>query len=502
MPRCLQSVWPVCAESVWPCVQSIRIVLASVIVTAFTGCTSVQPVPARDEVPLPESFIGAGDGAATAASSWEQDNTPANTPWWSHLGDPALDNLLETTLSGNFSLGAARQRLAQAEAAARIAGADRLPSVSGTGGAQTNRQNSARTENYRAGLTTGWEIDLWGRIDATADAAGLQAAATGADLHAAYVSVTAETASVYYRLLQQRAVTDLLQAQEATNSQLVELVRLRYLNGQAQMDELLRQQRLTESSRTGVFQAEASEQALRQQLAALMGTTADAMPVLEGDAPPHLAPIMGMPVPSSWLRQRPDLRAAWLRVRSADADLAAAIASRYPRLDLSASLESAATRPSLMFEEWITSLAASLAVPIFDGGALRADIDRTEAAREVAFNNYAQTVVEAVAEVETALSNADFDRRQLESLGNQLTLAETVVGRLRQRYLNGAASYLDVLTALTTLQDIQRQHLEARWTLVLDRIELIRTLAGTWPETPRDQTNSGEGTLADDQEPS
>ncbi|WP_165855520.1 efflux transporter outer membrane subunit [Marinobacter sp. JSM 1782161] len=436
----------------------------------LVGCVSTPTETVPQPVTLPASFSGtpeAGDIRLTRQ-------------WWHHFDDPRLDEVVAAAVDGSFSLASARARLRQARAAARIAGADQLPTLDANADAGITRQDGSSSENYRVGASASYEVDLWGRIGAGVESARLEAQASEADLDAAYISLTASTADTFYRVLRQRAIVDLLDRQRATNEQVADLISVRYRNGQAQFDELLRQRRLAEASVSDLLSARATLKDLRHQLAALMGQPANTLALPAGTAITELPPMPGVGLPSQWLNQRPDLRAAWQRVQSADADVAVAIAEQYPRLDLSASLETAATSPSDLFEDWVSSLAAALAVPIFRGGALEAEVDRSTAARDVAFNDYAQTVVDAVAEVETALSNAHYDQERLISLNRQLRLAEEVVERLRQRYIGGAAEYLDVLSALTTLQSVQRQQLEAQWALLLDRIVLIRTIAGGW----------------------
>lgn len=443
-------------------------VLASVITVLLAGCAATPAESPPTEPPLPTMFSTSPSGVGLSES------------WWTHFDDSRLNTVVGAAVADNFSLVAARERLRQANAAARIAGADARPTLDGSGDVRSTGENSDRSESYTVGVVASYEVDLWGRIEATIDSAQLEADATRADLQAAYISLTAETADTFYRLLLQRAIVDLLDQQRETNQQVADLIRVRYRNGQAQLDEYLRQQRLTEASVADLLSARATLEELRNQLAALLGRPAEALSLPEGHTLTDLPPIPAVGIPAEWLQRRPDLQSAWLRVRAADADIAAAIANQYPRLDLSASLETAASSPSDLFEDWVNALAASFTVPLLRGGALKAEVERSEAARAVAFNEYAQSVVDAVAEVEIALSNARYDRHRLTSLDRQLELAEAVVGRLRQRYLGGAADYLDVLSALTTLQDVQRQQLQARWALLLDRIALIRTIAGGW----------------------
>ncbi len=443
---------------------SVVVVVAFIATVTLVGCAT-QRHEATAQVPLPDSFATGGGPVLPSR-------------WWRHFDDPALNRIEREAMAGSFSLAAARARLRQARAVVRIEGADLRPTLDGSVEASEQHNGSAEGDSYSAGLAASYEVDLWGGIAAGATSARLEAEASRFDLRAAAVSLTAEVATTYYTLLRQRAVVALLERQRKVSEQIAELVRVRYRNGQANLDELLRQRQLSEQTATQLETARGEIQRLRTQLAALVGRPPEAITLPAGHERVAVPPRPAIGVPSGWLRERPDLAAAYLRVRSADADVASAIAAQYPSLDLSASLTSSALAPAALFEDWVTQLAASLAVPLFRGGALEARVERDRAARAVAFNEYAQAAVDAAAEVEQALIAERTDRRVLQGLERELELAERAHQQLRLRYLKGAANYLDVLDALSSLQDTQRDTLEARWELLLDRITLIRTVAG------------------------
>lgn len=458
--------------------SAARLIAGLLAAVLVAGCASRSPAPERADVPLPDRL---GEGAGS----------PVPGEWWQHFDDPALDDVMDRVVDDSFSLAAARSRLRQARAAARGEAGGRLPTLDATGDASATRSDGQTTEEYAAGAMASYEVDLWGRLDAAAEAAALEAEATERDLRAAGISLTAEAASAYYGILRERALRELIRDQIDTNRRIEELVELRYRRGNAGADELLRQRQLVESTTSELASVAGELERLRAELAALQGRPGpDALALPESAELVDVPPLPEAGVPSEWLRRRPDLEAAFLRVQAADAELASAIAARYPRLDLSASLESAAASPSALFQDWIGQIAAGLTVPLFRGGQLEADVDRTRAARDVAFNEYAQTVLDAVAGVESALAAERADRSRVASLEKQVTLGERVLEQLRYRYRNGGADFLDVLDAQTTLQDNQRSLLEARWALVADRIELVRTLAGGWPADTADNAGT------------
>ncbi len=458
----------------------IPISLMLVSALALTGCATA-PVP-ESTVDIPPQFSSAG-------------SQPLPDIWWQHLEDPALDRLIQQALRQNFSLAATRARLAQARALTREVRADRIPQVNGDVDASLADAWGDRQRRYGVGVAATYEVDLWGRIEAAGEAAALRAEATAADLETAAISLSAEVANLYYGLAWKAAEVELLESQWQTNSQITDLIALRNRLGQASVDELLRQRQLVEQSRTQLALAKADLRLLNNQLAVLLGQSATQSTELAAPALVELPPIPAAGVPAQWLQRRPDLRAAFYRLQAADQDVAQAVAQRYPRLNLSLAVESVADSPSRVFDDWLGSIAAGLTAPLIDGGKRRAAVTAAEAQRRALLADYRQTVLTAVREVEDALVIDQRDQAQLTSLNEQLQLAETALEQLRFRYRRGAVQYLDVLTALTSFQSLQRQVLSLRYQLLENRITLARTLAGGWKDTAL-------GRLIDEVEPS
>lgn len=169
---------------------------------------------------------------------------------------------------------------------------------------------------------------------------------------------------------------------------------------------------------------------------------------------------------------------AFYLVEAADADLAAAITERFPRIDLTGFLGTSATRGSNLFDNWLASAAGSLIGPVIDGGERRAEIRRQRAVREELLANYGQAVLEALREVEDGLVLERQQTARIGELRKQLELAERSYSHLLVEYFNGASDYIDVLTALTDRQRLERNLLTARRELIGARIGLYRALAG------------------------
>ena len=408
--------------------------------------------------------------------------------WWEVFETPGLTDRVEQALEGNFSLEATWRRLQEARAIARRESADLLPTVDGLVEGEVVRSTPLDDEILSLGLVASYEVDLWGRIGATADAERFRAEAQLADYRAAALTLTAEVTRTWFGIAEATAQLELLDEQIRANEQIRELIEARVASGQLRSVDLLRQEELLEATREGRIIADATRRILAHRLAVLLGRP----PVGEGAMPEArlvtLPPLPETGLPADLVRRRPDIERARQLVLAADRDLAAAMSDRYPRLDLTAVLRTTEDASSSLFKDWLASFAAGLIQPIFDGGRRVAEVDRTRALRERRLAEYGQTVLESFREVEDALVREDEQRRRLESLDRQVRLASETIDRLRTDYLNGLGNYLDVLAALTLEQRLRRDQLSARRLLIESRIALYRALAGGF-ETSREAEN-------------
>ena len=473
--------------------------LAGLALWTAALCLSSCTVVVRDVEPpvvLPAKF-GATGGAAVPDK------------WWTSLGDGALNALVDRALASNLDLWSVWDRLAQAEAVARKAGAELYPALSATGGGSRTRsvntvevtvpiapaagavgaipQMATRTEKvtsyenqFSLGLGASYEVDLWGRIRASRNAARLEARATREDLAAAAMSLAAEVAATWYRLVDQRGQIRLLDEQVQTNQRYLESMTLRVRARKVLATDVLQQRQLLESTRAEKHLAESSREVLEHQLAILLGQ-GPRVRAWEADGTlPKLPPVPGTGLPAALVRRRPDVRSGYLRLQAANQGVAAAVADRFPRLSLSARAEAAGAETRDLFENWLSSLASNLTAPLFEGGRKVAEVDRARAAASERLHAYGEKILNALKEVEDALVQERQQRDYLASLDRQLALSAAVAEQTQRRYLTTGTDYLRALTALQSHQRHQRSRLQAERQLVEFRISLYRALGGGW----------------------
>ena len=401
--------------------------------------------------------------------------------WWTVFQDAQLNALVDRALESNFNLRTAWQRLREARAIVARESASMFPDLEGVSNGEVSGGESGSEERLRLGLASSYEVDLWGRIRSSVEAEQYRANATRADYQAAALTLSAEVALAWYRLVEARGQLELLQEQIDANQKTLRLLRSRFANGQVRAVDVIRQRQLLESTREQKSVIRSRLQVLQHQLAVLLGRPPQTEVPSAREDLPDIPAFPDTGIPAQLVRRRPDVKSAYHRLQAADRELAAAISNQYPRLNLTASLSTVSESASHLFEAWARSFSGDLTAPLLDAGRRAAEVDRTEARRKLRLLEYGQAVLSAFQEVEDALVQEKGQIDRIRSLERQVRLAEESSEQLRSEYYNGAADFIDVLTALTEEQQLRRDLLEARLLRLEYRIGLYRSLAGGFP---------------------
>ena len=472
------------------CINSTRLSflwILLVLALLASGCSrAVHEV--RAPLAVPEQFSGSGCFALS-------------DKWWLSFEDSVLNGLIDQALANNFSLKTAWDRLIQAEAVAQREGAELFPALNAEAGTTRTRShedyNTSNRRGYSLGIAANYELDLWGRIRASRDAAAFDAQATMEDLRVAALSLSAQVAGTWYQLIEQYGQLEILNKQVATNEKVLELVTLQFRTGQVGIADMLQQRQLVESNQGEKALVAARIKVLEHQLAILLGYAPQQTVAPKVSEILDLPPVPQTGLPAELIRRRPDIRSAYYRVLAADSELAAAIANRFPRLSLTAGVDTSVEHTNDLFDNWLATLAANLAAPIIDGGWRKAEVDRNRSAASEALNSYGQDILDALGEVEDALAQEQRQHDFIASLNKQLKLAGQVIERLRDRYLQGTVDYQRVLGALISQQELQQSLLAAKRDLVQNRIDLCRALGGGWELERLEQKQASPSTTLD-----
>lgn len=443
-------------------------VLFTAVFVMMMGCAT-QKESIEAPLPMPESFAATGSQI-----------TPDK--WWMSFEDEQLNSIIESAMQDNFNLLTAWERLRAARAVVDRESSVLFPDLEANAGADAIRTDdpSADSESLQFGLSSTYEVDLWGRLRSAIEAEKFRADATFADFQTAALTLTAEITRTWYRLADAKSQVELIEEQIKTNQTVLKLLKNRLPTQQVQGVDILRQEQLIEATQEQKINAETRVETLQNQLSVLLGKSPedgiDIMPV----ALPEPAELPDTGIPLDLVERRPDVEFAFYSLMAADRDLATAISNQYPRLTLSASAATSATSAGDLFQTWALSFAGNLMAPIFYGGEMRAEVDRNEAVKQQRLYEYGQTILIAFREVEDALVREEKQKQAILSIQRQVDLATRAYRQLRLRYLNGDANYLDVITSLDDIQRLRRDLLSARLLLVEYRISLYRALAGSF----------------------
>ncbi len=444
----------------------------------LTGCALAVAPRAPQPETLPATFS-------------QQGEAPLPARWWEAFNDPQLSALITEALQENPSLQATRQRLRAAVAVARQSDADSALSLDASAnGSVTRQQQSSRqsdSQSLTLGLAASYEVDLWGGIEATQRAAHLDAEASAENLRTAAITLSAEVATAWYELISQRKRQQQLEHEIALEEESLTLLRQQVRRGFTPLATLRAQQLQLESLKSGLAERRALLTSSARQLAILLGRS-DIAALPTGDLP-SLPPLPQTGLPAKSLKERPDLRAAWLQVLAADARVTASTSERFPRLSLGTTLQSGSDSVSALVDDWLARLVANLTLPLLDGGARRAAVEASAASRDAALHDYAAALLAAFAEIEEALQRERHGGESLLHLERQLPLARQSLEQAQSTYRHGAGTYSDLLDARLTVVRLEEEILLARQERLNQRITLCRALGGGWPlsdEIPSD----------------
>lgn len=453
----------------------------SLILLLMTGaCMYGKPA---DEEPLrvevPESWasdLGQADAkdAESAGKDYKQ--------WWTSFGDKELEALVQEVLLNNRELSAAFQRIHAAQANAVIAGAEQYPWLSG--GFRSGRQRNvfvgfpgpggepftSTSTSYGVSLDVTWELDLWGRIEAQKGAAQARLLASREDYLAVAWSLVAQTSKAWFALREARAQVELAQETVQSRRETLELVTERFRQGRRPaLDVHLARQQLAQAE-TSLSLREGLRAQARFQLEILLGRYPRG--AIEGtQGLPELPPMPKKGIPAEILLRRPDLRTLQQDLLASRFGVSQSKAELLPRISLTSSVGTTSNQLSDLvdgdFGAW--NLFGNLVQPIFQGGRLLAQIDVSEARYREALELYANRVLFAFGEVESALTDARWIEDQRRNAQVVLSEAQRAKEISDQRYADGTVDILQLLesqrsvfSARSFLLDLERKQLEAR----------------------------------------
>ncbi|XAH22949.1 efflux transporter outer membrane subunit [Xylophilus sp. GW821-FHT01B05] len=447
------------------------------------GCAPLPPAP-LPEVAVADTFKEAR-GATSAAA--------LPSAWWESYQDKELDRLQQQLLANSPDLASALARYQQARAASDTLRAAQSPTLDASLGVQRNRQSERRPlrvlgagspDEYSSaslGLDLQYELDLWGRVRQRVSAGDAEAQAAQADLAAARLALQAQLADTWFALRGLDKELALLRETEASYVRAAELVASRHRGGIVAGLDLARAEAQLDSTRSQLSQRRAQRAVLEHAVAALVGANASSFAV-EPRVVAATLPDVPLGQPSTLLQRRPDIAAEQQRVAAANARLGVARAAFFPALTLGlqGGFQSSDLRRFIEAPNLFWAVGPGMVTSLLDGGRRQAEQARAQAVLEEAGQRYRSVVLGAFRQVEDQLALlADYGEAALAEQ-RAVAASQRALDLAGNRYREGASSYLDVLTAQTTLLQARRSALDLETRQLRATVQLARALGGGW----------------------
>lgn len=447
---------------------------------ALAGCAGFGDSP-------PAAPLGASDMPRAWAERGAADAAAPTRDWWRAFGSAELSALVDAALRSSPDVAIAAQRVRQAEAQARIAGATLFPALhfSASTGRRETRPHDGRwsgDDSSSAGLAASYEIDLWGRNAAGVRSAEASLLATRFDEDTVRLTLAAGVASGYFQVLALRGRLTIARENLVIAERVFKVVDARVRHGAASPLDRARQQAAVLALRASIAPLELQERQTLNALAILTGRPPESFAAAGAGVNALAVPRVAPGMPAELLVRRPDLASAEAQLASANANVAAARAALLPDISLtgSAGLASPVLINFLHAPTAALALGASLLQPIFDGGRLRAQVDAAASREHELVENYRRSVLAALADVEDALASAGRTADQ-EALQAQVLEQARIALRLAEiRYREGVDDLLSVLDAQRTLFQAEDQLAQIRLARLLASVNLFKALGGGW----------------------
>jgi NodT family efflux transporter outer membrane factor (OMF) lipoprotein len=464
----------------------------AIVALLMTGGCMVGPKYARPSLPTPAAFKEPLPDSFKETKDWKiaQPGAPLSAKWWESFGDPRLDALEEQVPAGNQDLKVAEARFRQARAMIRVNRAAEFPTIS-TGPSVASLRDSGNRPYFAVPATaTGdfslpfdfsYEVDLWGRVRRTVNAAREEAQASAADLATATLRVQAELAFDYFELRAADAQKQLLDDTVTAYTNALQLTTNRFEGGAAPKSDVAQAQTQLSTARTQDTDIGVARAQYEHAIAVLLGKPPAAFELASAplDGEPPAVPVG---LPSQLVERRPDVAASERRVAEANEQIGIARAAFFPTVTLggSAGLEGTSIMNWLNWPSRFWAVGPSFAQTLFDAGRRRATSDAALAGYDAAVASYRESALTAFQQVEDNLAALRVLEHEAVQQREAVASADESLELFTNRYQGGVDNYLQVITAQTTALENQRNEIDIERRRMDASVLLIKALGGGW----------------------
>jgi NodT family efflux transporter outer membrane factor (OMF) lipoprotein len=457
------------------------------------GCT-VGPDYRSPEV-REESRRSAPDGEGVPSRTVEG---AVDIAWWKSFRDSQLSSLVEKLVAQNLDLKTAAERVVQSVAQRQVAVSQGLPHIEGQSSTTYNRQSPNGTLSlltpapgapleyglFHDGLTSSWQLDLFGRVRRAVEAADANTLAAVENRHGVALAAVAELAQSYMQLRGTQNRLGIAKRNLRLAEENVELVNTRFRDGVATTLDMAqaRAQQATIAATLPPLRAREAE--LINAIGLLLGEAPRALEaeLRRSQIMPRVPRKVPVGLPGTIIRRRPDVREAEARLHEATAQTGVAVANFYPDVTLNGAVSVESLHLSNLFTPTSAAFAVgpSISIPIFEGGRLRGALTLRESQQREAAIFFQETVLRAWKEVDDALTDYREAQRRRIDIARSVTENQSALQAARQRYSEGATNFLDVTATQAQLLQSENDLSDSDTQIATDLVNLYRALGGGW----------------------
>jgi NodT family efflux transporter outer membrane factor (OMF) lipoprotein len=474
-------------------------IAAGTLIFLVAGC-SVGPDYRKPDLPIPAGWTEARQKGVNARAA-------ELTRWWTKFDDPLLDSLVARAVKSNLDLRLAEARIREARATRVLTASGAWPTVDVSGSYTRNRSSEnaigapaqgaviaptgggANLDQnlYRSGFDANWEIDVFGGVRRSVEAADATIEATVEDRRDVLVTLLGEMATNYIDLRGFQRQLAVARANLKTQQETLELTRVRFQAGLASDLDVSQQEAQVNTTASQIPTLESGLKQAAYALDVLLGLQPGALwgELAKETEIPVLPPEVLVGLPSELLRRRPDIRRAERQLAAATAQVGAATADLFPKFFLTG----VAGLQSVSASDWISggsrfwSIGPRITWPVFDAGKIRANIEIRNAQQEQALTQYEKSILNAFRDVETALVNYANEQARYRSLTEAVAANRRAVTMANELYIRGLNDFLNVLDTQRSLYVTESALTQSQATMATNLVALYKALGGGW-ETP------------------
>jgi len=449
------------------------------------GCAAVGPDYVPPGVSTPEKWNASSSGGLV----YKPDALQQMARWWTTLDDPILSSLIDRALQGSLDLRISVARVREARARRGVINADRFPTINATGSAIKSRSSEetgsgVETDLYAVGFDAGWEVDVFGGVRRSVEAADAALEASSEGLHAVMVSLLAEVGLNYVELRSLQTRLAIAEANQNAQKETYEITQARYGSGLTSELDVEQAKYSLQETRSQMPPLKVGIQQAENRLAVLLGQKPGTLKSeLIEPAPVPVTPLeVAVGVPAETLRRRPDVRKAERLLAAQTARVGVATAELYPTFSLMGTIGLEA----LSFEDVFSTSSRKYGIGpsfhwnIFDSGRIRQNIEVQSALQEQALLSYESSVLGALADVENALVAYANEQMRRQSLVEGALAAQRAVTLSKNQYTSGIIDFQNVLNAQRALFSLQSQQAQSDAAVTSNLISLYKALGGGW----------------------